>query len=277
MIEGVVGHGVRLSPRRRPGKEGGEGERIMEAVLHFFLPHMWYNKVRRSHTNLEVPHMQTKTKVRSESKDVAEQLAELGLTADLLRTALEEGWRLAADCTKHDPPNLPGIIVWGKTIRHLRDALIPEGWRADNTMNYSTVVAPDKQTALAVAAGDECTGMDGVTPCTRSPKGPATRKALNRNQLTFANFAEHFPKPTRRRVMGTQRLTWLLLHCVDVERGEIRLELSLPSEMDEQGRIAEWRERILLQPIAHLPEAFTSMSVDDESADVEINIERKGV
>jgi hypothetical protein len=219
--------------------------------------------------------MGSPTKVASPAKPPDDRLAELGLTADILRDSLEEGWRVAADCTKHDPPNLPGIIVWGKTIRHLRDRLVPAGWRSNNTMNYATVISPDRKTALGVAAGDECTGRDGLTPCTRSPKGPATRRALDRNQLTFSDFADHFPKPARRLVTGLQRQTWLLLHYVDEDEGEIRLELSLPSEMDDQGRIVAWRERIVLEPIPRLPEALPGGGTGDERPEVEVNIERR--
>lgn len=219
--------------------------------------------------------MSPQTKVASPAKPPDDRLAELGLTADILRDSLEEGWRVAADCTKHDPPNLPGIIVWGKTIRHLRDRLVPAGWRSNNTMNYATVISPDKMTALGVAAGDECTGRDGLTPCTRSAKGPATRRALDVNQLTFSDYAHHFPRPSRRLVTGLQRRTWLLLHYVDEDEGEIRLELSLPSEMDDQGRIVAWRERIALAPIPRLPEALPGRGTGDERPEVEVNIERR--
>lgn len=219
--------------------------------------------------------MGSQKKVVSGEQPATDRLTQLGLTPDILRESLEEGWRVAADCTKHDPPNLPGIIVWGKTIRHLRDRLVPAGWRSNNTMNYATVVSPDKSTAIGVAAGDECTGRTDLAPCTRSAKGPATRRALDGNQLTFADVAEHFPRPTRRLVLGVRRQTWLLLHFVDEEQGEIRLELSLPSEMDDQGRIVEWRERIVLEPIPRLPEALPGESTGDERTDVEVNIERR--
>lgn len=219
--------------------------------------------------------MSSRTKVASPAKPPDDRLAELGLTADILRESLEEGWRVAADCTRHDPPSLPGIIVWGKTIRHLRDRLVPAGWRSNNTMNYATVISPDGKTALGVAAGDERTGRKGLPPCTRSPKGPATRRALDRNQLTLSDFADYFPKPTRRLVTGLQRRTWLLLHYVDEDEGEIRLELSLPSEMDDHGRIVAWRERIVLEPIPRLPEALSGGGTGDERPEVEVSIQRR--
>lgn len=112
-------------------------------------------------------------------------------------------------------------------------------------------------------------------PCTRSAKGPATKKALQTNQLTFTDVADHFPRPSRRLVKGLRRFTWLLLHFVDEESGEIRLELSLPSTMDDQGRIVDWRERIILPPISGLPQALLGRGVDDGSGEVEISIERR--
>ncbi|TMC34760.1 MAG: hypothetical protein E6J28_13080 [Chloroflexi bacterium] len=120
----------------------------------------------------------------SEPNEVEAALAAMGLHESTLRDAAEYGMRQALQCTNHDPKNLPGIIAWGKSIRFLRDRLVPEGWNPDGTSNYATVVKPDKSLAIAAASGDAFTGRLGtnIKPSTRSPKGPITLSRITANQ-----------------------------------------------------------------------------------------------
>jgi len=191
----------------------------------------------------------------------AGRLHDLGVDEGTLRQAVEYGLRHAFSCTKHDPPNLPGIIAWGKGIRSLRDRLVPLGWTADNSRNYATVVGPDGKIAIAVAAADAGTGHTDATPTTRSTKGPATKSAVHRNQLSFADVVEAFPRPQE---TSEADQTWLLLHYVDEEAEEIRSELSLPVHMDGNGYVDSWSERIIIGPIPHIPEPLADAEAGEE-------------
>src|SRR6266508_4521445 len=199
----------------------------------------------------------------------AGRLRGLGVDEETLRQAVEYGLRHAFSCTKHDPPNLPGIIAWGKGIRSLRDRLVPLGWTTDNSRNYATVVSPDGKTALAVAAADAGTGRPKSTPSTRSTKGPATKAAVDRNQLSFADVVDAFPKPQETEKADR---TWLLLHYVDEEAEEIRAELSLPVHMDGNGYVDSWLERIILEPIPHIPTPVEDFDVGEE---IDVPVERR--
>jgi hypothetical protein len=179
----------------------------------------------------------------------AGRLHDLGVDEETLREAVEYGLRHAFSCTKHDPPNLPGIIAWGKGIRSLRDRLVPLGWAPDNSRNYATVVSP--------------------APSTRSTKGPATKAAVDRNQLSFADVVDAFPKPQE---TDEADQTWLLLHYVDEEAEEIRAELSLPVHMDGSGYVDTWLERIILEPIAHVPTPMEELDLGEE---IDVPVERR--
>jgi hypothetical protein len=202
---------------------------------------------------------------------VATRLTELGLVEQTLRDAVQDGLHHAFLCTKHDPPPLPGFLAWGKTMRFLRDHLVPLGWTNSNARNYATVITPDGSFAITVAAGDSNTGrtQDGVVPTTRSEKGPATRDAVNRNQLSFADISEDFPRP---KPSATQ--TWLVLHHADETAGEIRIELSLPASMTKDGFVTEWRERIILTPIP-LNAALETTAEPEVGDEIEVNVERR--
>jgi hypothetical protein len=208
--------------------------------------------------------------VYGDAVEVAGRLHDLGVSQSVLQEALQTGLRHAFACTRHDPPSLPGILAWGKTVRHLRDRLVPAGWEISNASNYATVIHPGGGFAIAVAAGNVHTGVGDANPSTRAEKGPATRSAVQENQLTFFDVRESFPPP--RREPGKQ--TWLLLHYADEEAGEIRAELSLPADMTDDGYVADWRERIILEPVpfgqATLPRE------GGDSGEIDIEIEPRG-
>ncbi|MBY5161481.1 hypothetical protein [Salsipaludibacter albus] len=216
------------------------------------------------------------TTVIHEGQETAAALAALGLTESLLLESAEWGLRHAFSCTLHEPPSVPGIIAWGKIVRALRDRLVAAKWQSNNASNYATVISPTGQDAIAVAAGNAATGRASEVVATRTTKGPLTRSRTAKNQLSlFEMVAEQFPSPRALPDEGVR--TWLLLHYVDDEAEEIRVELSLPVNMDETGRVTGWQQRIILSPIPHLPEPFSEdapLAAEDVD-DVDIDIRRR--
>jgi hypothetical protein len=215
------------------------------------------------------------TTVRWQPLDISARLAALGLREEDLRESALFGMRHALMCTRHEPPNVPGVIAWGKIIRFLRDRLVPLGWQSNNVRNYATVVKPDGTIALAVAAGDAWTGKHGLNqhPSTRSAKGPATREAVGVNiQLRFEDISASFPPA--RPVSGAA--TWLLLFYWDESVEEIRVELSFPKEMNQQGYVTAWVERIILTPIPLSSVPTEAHQPDSGDDDVNIDIQEIG-
>src|SRR4051794_13479304 len=110
------------------------------------------------------------------------RLFELGATAAELHGCMFTGYSAGATCTDHDPRSLPGTLVWGKGIGDLRDTLKPRGGPADRASNYETAVHPSNSHAIAICAGTSQTGIaEGAAPRTKTPKGPATSRAVRRN------------------------------------------------------------------------------------------------
>ena len=171
------------------------------------------------------------------------KLGSLDLDSETLWRAISFGQTYVADATSHDPPSSVGITAWGKTVRMLRDLLAPEGWTAENHQNYPTV-HPSGRLAVAVAAGDEQTGLD--SPETRAPKGIWTTRIIdaNRRQLSFAQLSPEWANPSRQ--------TWILLYYADIQNEELSAELSLPVGMNEEGYVDEWQERIILPQLGEL-------------------------
>jgi hypothetical protein len=184
-------------------------------------------------------------KLHVQPDEVDAALAKLGLTRAPLLEAVVAGLLARHACTPNDPPFLPGIYQWGRTVRALREALAPLGWSRSDEGNFCTVVEPGGSFAIAVASGSEDTGRVGrVSPTTKRRKGPTTAEAVHTNaQLyLFAEFAPAVPAEP-------DRATWVLLFHSDGK--ELRAELSLPDSIGDDGHIDGWRERIILgaQPL----------------------------
>jgi hypothetical protein len=169
----------------------------------------------------------------------------LGLKAEVLEFALRGADAEARTYTALDPPNMPGMARYSRTVRLLREQLVPLGWSYDNPRNLARTVSPDRRIAIIATLGDAATGVPHVTPSTRYEKGIATVEAVSRNflQLTLPiDLGDEEPVETDDE--GTA--TWVLLY--HVTETEIRAELSLPDSMVD-GYIDTWVERIILPPI----------------------------
>jgi hypothetical protein len=180
-----------------------------------------------------------------EGDEVADRLAELGLKAEILELALRGADAEARTYTQLDPPNMQGMARYSRTVRLLREQLLPLGWWYDNPRNLARTVSPDRQVAVIATLGDAATGVPQVRPSTRYEKGIATVEAVSRNfvQLTLPMDVGD-DQPVDPDMDGIA--TWILLY--NVTESEIRAELSLPDSMVD-GYIDTWLKRIILAPI----------------------------
>ena len=202
------------------------------------------------------------------------------LRVDLLLEALRAGMVERAHCTNHHPATYPGSVMYGESTRMLRDLLTPLRWAKQSTKNFETSVSPDRKMAIVIASGDEWTGTKSQThkPTTRHEKGLVTRRAVKRNRqgvLPFlpsdkaANVEVFSDDPGEEEVYQT---TWFLLHCI--VGGDLRAELSQPTEIDETGKIRQWSVRLVLDSI---PLDSDAMPVtDDEPIEPVVEMRRRG-
>jgi hypothetical protein len=165
------------------------------------------------------------------------ELDALKLTESVLLEAIAEGEVARDSCTPNDPPSCAGFLGWARTVRALRDRLVPAGWRKDDWLNLPVVISPDNLTAIAVMSGDSATGQADRNPRPKYDKGEVTFAAVMRNQCEL--FSDQRQTPTAPKM-------WILLRRRD--RSEVRAELSLPDSISDAGAIETWRTRILLGP-----------------------------
>lgn len=210
------------------------------------------------------------TTLHAEPLAVAAILSRFGLSEEPLLAAAMQGYLARANCTANHPPLFPSFVAWGETVRALREQLAPFGWYRDDERNYSRAVHPDGRIAIAVATGNEATGLADGLPSTKSAKGPSTVGALEVNRLQ-AWLPGMEPPEESRSGEGKALTTWVLLvHHAD---NEIRAELSLPLDIGDDGRISVWRERILLRAMPLDPEPIEV--VPPTQPDIDVVVRRK--
>lgn len=210
------------------------------------------------------------TILHADPVSTSEALAGLGITEDILLNAAMEGYLARANCTANHPTLFPSFVAWGEAVRALRDGLAPLGWVRSNERNWPRAIHPDGRTAITVSTGDDATGVASASPSTTSAKGPSTVEALEVNRAQFwlpgmeppeAADDDEESKPT----------TWLLL--VHHAKGEVRCELSLPLDVNHEGRVTVWRERILLKSIPTDP--VVPEIVQPDQPDIDVDVRRK--
>lgn len=207
------------------------------------------------------------TKIIEEIQNVHSRLAELGLEHAVLIEALRQANLYRARTTDHHPRLYRYQIMYGETIAALRDLLTPSGWEKLDDGNYELTVNPDRSIAIAVASGDEGTSSATRTPSNKSPKGRYTVNAVETNRQADM-FAELLPTAT---VTEKNVATWVLLHHVTADK--IFAELSRPNEIDNDGKIISWSERILLGEIPLDGDTITI--TPPQLPDIDITISRK--
>jgi hypothetical protein len=207
--------------------------------------------------------------ILSDPDVVSHRLNQLQLEATSLREAILQAHLHRSRLTSNHPRIFFGLEMWGWSVSSLREQLRPLGWVRNDIGNFPLTAHEALRVAIAVAAGDEGTGRPEAVPSNRSRKGKNTVDAIELNQQ-FDMFEEFLPRPDEN--LGGYK-TWVLLHHTDPLKEEIRIELSLPSEIGEDGKISAWSERILL---GNLPLDGNAIEIAPPSGpDVLIDIRRK--
>lgn len=209
------------------------------------------------------------TVLHSDPVSVTTALARLGLTEEVLLEAARQGHLARSNATANHPPLHASFVAWSEAVRALRDGLAPSGWVRSNEKNWPRVIHPDGHVALTVATGNESTGRANESPTTTSSKGPSTVAAMevNRAQLSLPGMEPPEPEEGEEQ----EATTWLLL--VHHGKDEMRCELALPLDVDLEGRVSVWQERIILRATPLDPEAIDI--TPPTQPDIDVAVRRK--
>lgn len=212
-------------------------------------------------------------RIFSDPNEVDERLAQLGLERETFVTAAKENYAASASCTPHHPATAHGYYGWSEMNRSLADSLVISRWGArQSERNLPLVVNMAGTMAITASSGDEDTGRKDGYPCTSSPKGRCTADFLrvNKKQMKFA-FMEDAVQVAAMKPTG--RSTWIFLVYRDLQRSEIRYELSRAVAMSDNGHVDDWVERIIFPSTPFDPDIqMRGNGTDGQSPEISVEI-----
>lgn len=212
------------------------------------------------------------TVLYQDAPQIAEKLDQLKLTETALREAVRQGLMHRARLTKNHPRIYPGLVMWGEIVAALGDQLRPLEWERQDVGSFAITVNEEVGISISVLSGDEATGNPYAHPSNRSKKGRNTVEAIEANRQIdmFEDLLEDAKAEA-----ADKNETWVLMHHTDWPKREIRVELSRPFDIGEDGKISEWSERIFLGAIPFDDDIGEIFQPD--GPDIDFDIRRKSL
>lgn len=212
-----------------------------------------------------------KSGILSKPSEVSSALDELELGgAEDTIASVVSGEGMRDSCTANDPLAAPGILAWSFATRRFRELHILKGWTVVNKDGLALTVSPSGKHAIAVSTGDEGTGIEKLNCRSKYPKGPAVREAIKENRRQGEFWPDRF-----KREEPSSYQTWFLLRRRDEKKDLVYCELSLPSQIDNEGYVVSWRTRIIIGPISLHPQVRQEDTSPEPEKSIEIEIKRR--
>jgi hypothetical protein len=211
--------------------------------------------------------------------DAERRLAAFGLKSAFFLDALRGGEADRRLATPNEPANSPGTRDYIGRVRTLRELLIANvGWRRFDRNQIPLVASPDKLMAIGVLLGDSRTGLLGKPyPKSKRPTGTAKIEIVSRNFVQ----GELFPVTTvvsdnsQDDEQESQMVTWFLISCRRVTKGQavVRSEFSLASNVDGEGHVDDYLDRIILPELRF--ESLRPPPPDESDGGVDVPVEER--
>ena len=203
---------------------------------------------------------------------VRRRLATLRIPMEILLEAVRVGHHAGDFVTAAHPRNFRGILTWGEVTATLRGGLAALGWALDDRDNVARVISPDGDVTVVAISGNRFTGLRGQHQqlSTRWPRGSAGVRIIWRNAQRELALGGALSRSRNLLVDGGG--TWFLLYN---RAGDVlRSELSYAKNVDNQGELIDWRERLILPDIdLSMPQPAI---MDNTPPDVEVRVSRRG-
>jgi hypothetical protein len=195
------------------------------------------------------------------------RLKHFGLTIEMLQRSIEVGdskRQLVSQPVY--PATYRGVAMWAETLAALRRQALKlrDDWEIGATENYATVYSTKRSIAIAVVAGDAGVGNETRDPRLTRKKGIKTTERVYRNARQVYVQDALFSVPEVDVPPDEACRTWFLI--IHPTKKEVRIELSCPLFIDDDGIVSGWLERILLPPVA-VSGAIAPIAPDDDPDD----------
>lgn len=205
------------------------------------------------------------TKVFTESWDVNQRLAALGVTkADILEV-VHQAISARNDAVAIYPVNAPGLLAYIYGTGAIRSVLLRKGWKIDRTDNIEGTINPVNGVKLIYQNTDIACDPER-NPKAVSGKGSASERMVNMSGYLFPEMEEEDRHNSASSI-------WFI--CVAVTPSGICAELSCPRSI-EGKQFFDFDERIFIVN----PGEFDDFGLDSEDnstdeQEFEVKISRK--
>lgn len=160
--------------------------------------------------------------------NVRQELAQLGIDAQLVRHVAFAAASVKADTLPIDAATAPGLLAYLEGVRQKRLELLKrDGWRMSRINNIEATVNDDLALQFVFQNVDLACNMKD--PCPRSPKGPAARRLVSDGQQGEL-FGSGATGRKTVRMFGRTPIVWLI--CVSSDDSSVQAEVSCPKVFD---------------------------------------------
>lgn len=203
---------------------------------------------------------------------VRHELAELGLTPEIVHMIADAAASAKADTMPVEPLNAPGTNAYNKGVAAKRLALLPlGGWRMSHNRGIEATVNDKLGIQLVYQSVDfACTDRD---PQAISEKGSGSRKLVYDGMRQGHLFER--AEGAREQVLGVALRVWLV--CVSTSDKKLRAEVSCPQLFDGK-QFDGFAKRIFVVDQDYDPTTSTKISSDDDgdgAGDFEVKIVKR--
>ena len=190
----------------------------------------------------------------------AKPLAALGVGLEHLeRAALGADVEVGTYCVS-DLSTMTGITRGWRTVRQLREHLLPIGYGYDNPRDLDRTIGPTRWVTTIAAYGNAATGYPDVVQPARYEKGTVTVETANPSATRLT-----LPRGRRGRGPAEEEDTATRMLLYHVTTAEIRAEVTLPDSVVD-GYVGTCLKRIRLALLAldGLPQVDAGPAVDPD-------------
>ena len=186
-----------------------------------------------------------------------QELAALGLTAEIVLKIADAAATAKADTMAVEPLNAPGTNAYNKGVAAKRLALIPLGWRMSRNRGIEATVNDKLGIQLVFQNVDvACTDRN---PQAISEKGSGARTLIYDGQKDLFQRAEG----AREQAPGVALRVWLV--CVSTSDKKLRAEVSCPL-LFEGSQFEGFAKRIFVVDQDYDPTPHTRIITNDDGS-----------
>ena len=210
-------------------------------------------------------------------QDLLAALQAAGITDEVIREVVVAGEAARDDVTDFDAAMRAGLDAFFARVRRLRELVCDPAecsppWTFREDKNLSKTITPDGSHTVLLVTGDRATATtDHAQPA--RVRGEATIASVNNGQqLTLpAVSLEAAPRAVEQR----PEYTWLLMVYRPKGASFAQVELSLPTRVDDGGRVSGWHLRHKLPAVDLTPFVEVDQETETDGVEIDVPVTRK--